>query len=86
VELHTTEPDEAGICAAVDQTSLTRTACSVKDDGLDNHSVSRLEIINLVTDVGNNTTVLMANDDRGTFASHWVRRCWNQQSTLKIFM
>jgi hypothetical protein len=28
----------------------------------------------------------MANDDRGTFASHRMRCCRDQESTLKIFV
>lgn len=85
-EFHTTQADESRVGAAIDQTSLTRTACSVKNDRLDNYPVAWLEIINLITDVRNNATILMANDDRGTFASHRMRCCRDQESTLKIFV
>lgn len=85
-KLHTTQTDESRVGAAINQASLTRAACSVENDGLDNYPVAWLEVTNLVTDIWNNATILMANNDGGTFASHRVRCCWDQVSTLEIFM
>lgn len=81
-----TEADEAILVAAIDQSVLTRSARAVVQDGLNGHSVSRLDVRDVVADLFHRAAKFVTQRHGQAFLREGMWSLGDDTSAPQVFM